>query len=66
MPGTLDERVLKLQPKNKEDITENHNLFINSAIAIGCPNMGSISKELFSGNVTQIVNSCYEIVRVRN
>ena len=58
MPGTIDERVLKFKPKNKEDITENHNLFINSAIGIGCPNMTSISKELFNGSVRILLFHC--------
>ncbi len=76
MQGTIDERVLKLKPKSKDgmylwnshslDILENHNVFINSAIAIGCPGMQKMSQELFQGNVNQIVNSCYEIVKVED
>jgi hypothetical protein len=64
MPGTIDERVLKLKPKTKDEIVDNHNIFINSAIAIGCPGMQNMSKDLLEGNVPQIVNSCYEIVKV--
>ena len=49
VPGTIDERVLKLRPKSKVDVVQNHNLCFNSAMAIGCNVPTNMSQNLLEG-----------------
>jgi hypothetical protein len=35
VPNTIDERVIKLVPKNEDQVIGNHNLYSNSALGIG-------------------------------
>jgi plastin-1 len=64
VPGTIDERVLKLRPKNKTDVIQNHNLCLNSAMAIGCNVPASMSQSLLEGNVPDIMTFISEIVKI--
>jgi hypothetical protein len=52
IPGTIDERVMIMQPKTRDEVSENHNLFINSAIGIGCAIPYFSSKDLHEGKVS--------------
>jgi plastin-1 len=52
VPGTIDERVLKLNPNSIKDINENHNLCLNSAVGIGVVRNLISSKELLEGKVS--------------
>lgn len=64
VPGTIDERVLKLRPKNKTDVIQNHNLCLNSAMAIGCNVPSSMSQSLLEGNVPDIMTFISDIVKI--
>eukprot|EP01112_Ceratiomyxa_fruticulosa_P022221 TRINITY_DN8075_c0_g1_i4.p1 TRINITY_DN8075_c0_g1~~TRINITY_DN8075_c0_g1_i4.p1 ORF type:complete len:491 (+),score=115.86 TRINITY_DN8075_c0_g1_i4:335-1807(+) len=68
VPGTIDERVLKLRPKKKTDLVQNHNLCLNSGMAIGCslpPSMSlGLSQSLLQGQVTPVLDYCFEVLRV--
>lgn len=54
-PGTIDERVIKFKPKSMEEMSENHNLCIFSAMSIGITKNVISSQEWLQGNSTQII-----------
>jgi plastin-1 len=57
VPGTIDERVLNINPSTAEAVMENLNLLINSAKSIGC-NMNDITfEDIITGNVG-LTNLC--------
>lgn len=62
--GTIDERVIKLNPLTEGDMQENHSLFINSAIGVGCPVYNFSSNDLIEGKVDKTTQIMFEIIRV--
>lgn len=63
VPGTIDERVVNLNPSTPDDVIENINLAINSAKAIGC-NMGDMEVEaIVTGDERKLMRIVSEIER---
>jgi hypothetical protein len=58
VPGVIDIRVIKLSPTCDEDIEENLTLFLNSAIAIGCPMNDFSSQDILNANVSSFYSLC--------
>jgi hypothetical protein len=62
--GTIDERVLNLNPSTPEAVVENINLCINSAKAIGC-NVNDVTMEdIITGDVTNTLH--FNLTQYRN
>ncbi|EGC36149.1 hypothetical protein DICPUDRAFT_14945, partial [Dictyostelium purpureum] len=63
--GTIDERVLNIDPSNNIEIDQNLNLVFNSAKAIGCVIPPTISPSTLKSDPKEMVNLLYELVRVQ-
>jgi plastin-1 len=66
VPDTIDERVLNIHPKNNFEVTENNNLCINSAKAIGCSVVNIGAGDIIEGRPHLILGLIWQIVRVRS
>eukprot|EP01114_Cavostelium_apophysatum_P019727 TRINITY_DN6435_c0_g1_i2.p1 TRINITY_DN6435_c0_g1~~TRINITY_DN6435_c0_g1_i2.p1 ORF type:complete len:1368 (+),score=421.80 TRINITY_DN6435_c0_g1_i2:30-4133(+) len=65
VPGTIDERVLKLKAQNQTDMEENHNLLTNSSFGIGISPKNIIySDDLMKGNLPKIFSCIAELVEI--
>jgi len=66
VPGTIDERVLNLGPKKLSlfQMTENNNLVINSAKAIGCSVVNIGSQDLIEGREHLILGLIWQIIKI--
>lgn len=66
VPETIDERVLNIKPAmNKFQMTENNNLLVNSAKAIGCSVVNVGAQDIIGGREHLILGLIWQIVRVR-
>ncbi|KAK5582936.1 hypothetical protein RB653_004525 [Dictyostelium firmibasis] len=63
--GTIDERVLNIEPTSNIEIDQNLNLVFNSAKAIGCVIPSTISPLALKSDPKEMVNLLYELVRVQ-
>jgi plastin-1 len=65
VPGTIDERVLNVNKKlNPFHITENNNVVINSAKAIGCHVVNIGSTDIFEGREHLILGLIWQIIKI--
>jgi plastin-1 len=65
VPDTIDERVMNLGDKlNAFQMTENNNLCINSAKAIGCSVVNIGSQDIIEGREHLILGLIWQIVRI--
>lgn len=64
-PETIDERVVNMGPKlNLFQMTENNNLVINSAKAIGCNIVNIGSQDLIEGREHLVLGLVWQIIKV--
>ncbi|EAL68445.1 actin binding protein [Dictyostelium discoideum AX4] len=63
--GTIDERVLNIEPTSNIEIDQNLNLVFNSAKAIGCVIPSTISPTTLKSDPKEMVNLLYELVKVQ-
>lgn len=64
-PETIDERVLNVGPRlNPFQMTENNNLVINSAKAIGCSVVNIGSQDLIEGREHLVLGLVWQIIKV--
>ncbi|EPZ33975.1 Actinin-type, actin-binding domain-containing protein [Rozella allomycis CSF55] len=65
VPDTIDERVLNISPKlNPFQMTENNNVVINSAKAIGCSVVNIGSQDLIEGRPHLILGLIWQIIKI--
>ena len=64
VPDTIDERVLNKKPKNAFEITENNNIVVNSAKAIGCSVVNIGQGDLVKGSPHLILGLIWQIIRI--
>jgi hypothetical protein len=65
VPGTIDERAInKVKGLNAFKITENNNLVINSAKAIGCQVINIGAPDLAEGKVHLVLGLIWQIIRI--
>ncbi|TPX36121.1 hypothetical protein SmJEL517_g01590 [Synchytrium microbalum] len=65
VPGTIDERVLNVGKKlNAFQMTENNNVVINSAKAIGCSVVNIGSQDLIEGREHLILGLIWQIIKM--
>lgn len=62
--GTIDERAINKKNLNAFKITENNNLVINSAKAIGCQVVNIGAPDLAEGKVHLVLGLIWQIIRV--
>jgi len=64
VPDTIDERVINMKAKNVYEKTENNNLLINSAKAIGCSvvNIGAV--DINEGRNHLVLGLIWQIIRI--
>jgi len=63
--GTIDERAINKHPNlNAFKITENQNLCINSAKAIGCNVVNIGAKDLMEGKIHLVLGLIWQIIRI--
>jgi plastin-1 len=63
--GTIDDRAINKGKLNAFKITENQNLVVNSAKAIGCSVVNIGSQDLVEGKVHLVLGLIWQIIRVR-
>jgi hypothetical protein len=65
VPGTIDERVIKVKSRSLDEMTGNHNLLTNSAIGVGIsPQTVVNSLDLTEGKVERIMKFVSELIEV--
>ena len=65
LPGTVDDRVIRVSCRNMEDMIENHTLLTNSALGVGLnPNNLITSQDLLDGKVARIMSFVAELIEV--
>lgn len=64
VPGTIDERVLNLKGGDTFKMTENNNLVINSAKAIGCQVINIGAQDLMEGREHLILGLIWQIMKI--
>ncbi|KAJ3280986.1 Fimbrin, actin-bundling protein, partial [Blyttiomyces sp. JEL0837] len=65
VPGTIDERVLNLSKKlNPFQMTENNNVVVNSAKAIGCSVVNIGSQDLIEGREHLVLGLIWQIIKI--
>lgn len=65
MPDTIDDRVLNLgESLNAFQMTENNNLLINSAKAIGCSVINIGSQDIIEGREHLILGLIWQIIKI--
>ena len=64
VPGTIDERVIKLRVSDEEDVKQNMQLVLMSAKGVGCPVIGVKAKDLYTGQVPKILALMWDLVKV--
>jgi plastin-1 len=64
VPGTIDERVLNTRNLNTWQITENNNLVINSAKAIGCSVVNIGSSDIIKGTEHLLLGLIWQIIKI--
>ena len=65
VPGTIDERAINKGAKlNAFKVTENQNLVVNSAKAIGCQVVNIGASDLIEGKVHLVLGLLWQIIRV--
>lgn len=64
VPDTIDERVVNWKPKNAFEVTENQNIVINSAKAIGCSVVNVGHTDLTEGKVHIVLGLVWQIVKI--
>jgi plastin-1 len=64
VPETIDERVLNLKPNNPFKKTENNNLILNSAKAIGCRVVNIGAQDILEGRAHLLLGLIWQIIRI--
>jgi len=65
VPDTIDERALNIKPKlNVYESTENNNLLINSAKAIGCSVVNIGAQDIIEGRPHLVLGLTWQIIRI--
>ncbi len=64
MPDTIDERVLNKGKINTFQKTENNNVVINSAKAIGCSVVNIGSQDLLEGREYLVLGLTWQIIKI--
>jgi plastin-1 len=65
VPGTIDERVLNVNKKlNAFQMTENNNVVVNSAKAIGCSVVNIGSNDIMEGREHLILGLIWQIIKI--
>jgi Calponin homology (CH) domain len=65
VPDTIDERVLnKSMPMNPFQMTENNNVVINSAKAVGCSVVNIGSQDLIEGRPHLVLGLVWQIIKI--
>ncbi|KAI9356245.1 calponin homology domain-containing protein [Zopfochytrium polystomum] len=65
VPGTIDERVLNMSRKlNTFQMTENNNVVVNSAKAIGCSVVNIGAQDLIEGREHLILGLIWQIIKI--
>jgi hypothetical protein len=64
VPDTIDERVINLKAKNVYEKTENNNLLINSAKAIGCSVVNIGAADINEGKNYLVLGLIWQIIRI--
>eukprot|EP00003_Mantamonas_plastica_P016617 TRINITY_DN2772_c0_g2_i1.p2 TRINITY_DN2772_c0_g2~~TRINITY_DN2772_c0_g2_i1.p2 ORF type:complete len:638 (-),score=261.76 TRINITY_DN2772_c0_g2_i1:38-1951(-) len=64
VPDTIDERVINTKKLNAFNITENNNLVINSAKAIGCQMVNIGAEDLAEGKIHLLLGVLWQIVKI--
>lgn len=64
VPDTIDERVINIPAKNVYQMTENNNLVINSAKAIGCSVVNIGWEDIKEGRPHLILGLIWQIIRI--
>eukprot|EP00163_Fabomonas_tropica_P012463 TRINITY_DN23769_c0_g1_i1.p1 TRINITY_DN23769_c0_g1~~TRINITY_DN23769_c0_g1_i1.p1 ORF type:complete len:627 (-),score=275.41 TRINITY_DN23769_c0_g1_i1:273-2153(-) len=64
VPDTIDMRVVNLKPKNAFHITENNNIVINSAKAIGCNVVNIGAQDIAEGKIHLLLGMIWQVVKI--
>ncbi|KAJ3416764.1 hypothetical protein HDV05_000138 [Chytridiales sp. JEL 0842] len=64
VPGTIDERVLNIKKINTFQMTENNNVVINSAKAIGCSVINIGAQDLIEGREHLLLGLIWQIIKI--
>ena len=65
VPGTIDDRVLNMGKKlNAFQITENNNVVVNSAKAIGCSVVNIGSQDISEGREHLILGLVWQVIKI--
>ncbi|KAI8817992.1 calponin domain-containing protein [Fimicolochytrium jonesii] len=65
VPGTIDDRVLNVQKKlNPFHMTENNNVVVNSAKAVGCSVVNIGAQDLIEGREHLILGLIWQIIKI--
>jgi plastin-1 len=62
--GTIDERVLNIKKINTFQMTENNNVVINSAKAIGCSVINIGAQDLIEGREHLVLGLIWQIIKI--
>ena len=64
VPDTIDERVLNKAPMNPFQMTENNNVVINSAKAIGCSVVNIGSQDLIEAREHLVLGLVWQVIKI--